>query len=82
VTSSTTFNFRHDQQQNKLTELVQMDFQRHMPWGFWLFSELRCEVIVGFVNIDGIIDRHCVNCLFIRGRYIMAIINWQRLWEK
>ena len=31
----------------------------------FVFSELRWEVIVHFVDIDGIIDHHCLNFLFI-----------------
>jgi len=34
-----------------------------------MFSELRCEVIVRFVDIDGIVDHHCFNFLFIIFNY-------------
>jgi hypothetical protein len=60
VTSSTTFTFRHEKQQNKLTVLIQMDSNV-----ICLFSELRWEVIFCFVNIDRIVDHHCLNFLFI-----------------
>jgi hypothetical protein len=30
-----------------------------------MFSELRREVIVGFVDIGGIVEHHCLNRLFI-----------------
>ena len=29
----------------------------------FVFSELRCEVIVRFVNIGGIVDHYCLNFL-------------------
>ena len=32
---------------------------------FFVFSELRLEVIVHFVDIVGILDHHCLNFLFI-----------------
>ena len=32
---------------------------------FFMFSELRGEVIVRLVNIGGIVGYHCLNCLFI-----------------
>ena len=30
---------------------------------FFLFSDLRSEVVVRFVDIDGIVDHHCLNVL-------------------
>jgi hypothetical protein len=33
---------------------------------FLLFSELRWEVIVHFVDIVGIVNHHCLNYLFIK----------------
>ena len=42
-----------------------LDFQRHMPWSFFVFRELRWEVIVRFVDIGGLVDHHCLNFLFI-----------------
>ena len=33
--------------------------------GFFVFSELRWEVIVRFVDISRIIDYHCLNFIFI-----------------
>jgi hypothetical protein len=32
-----------------------------------VFSELRSEVIVHFVDVGGIVDHHCLNFLFIIG---------------
>jgi len=32
---------------------------------FFVFSELRSEVIVRFVDIGGIVDHYCFNSLFI-----------------
>ena len=39
----------------------------------FVFSELRWEVIVRFVDIDGIVDHHCLNCLFIKEYALRAI---------
>jgi hypothetical protein len=42
-----------------------LDFQRYMSWSlFWLVI-LRSEVIVCFVDIDGIVDHHGINVHFI-----------------
>jgi hypothetical protein len=32
---------------------------------FFVFGDLRWDVIVCFVDIGGIVDHHCLNCLFI-----------------
>ena len=32
---------------------------------FSVFSELRSEVITRFVEIDGVVDHHCLNFLFL-----------------
>jgi hypothetical protein len=37
----------------------------YMLWCFFVFSELRWEVIVYFVDIGGIVDHHWLNFLFI-----------------
>ena len=43
-----------------------LDFQRRMAWSFlFVFSELRWEVIVCFVNISGMVAHHCLIFLFI-----------------
>ena len=37
-----------------------------MSWVFFLwFSELKWEVIVHFVDIDGVVDHYCINFIFI-----------------
>jgi hypothetical protein len=41
-------------------------FQRHNWWSFFAFIGLRW-LIVHFVDIDGIVDHHCLNFLFIIG---------------
>jgi hypothetical protein len=33
--------------------------------GLYAFNDLRREVVVCFVEIDGIVDHHCLNFLFI-----------------
>jgi len=35
-----------------------MDSLRHSSWLFSVFNELKSEVIVRFVDIDGIVDNH------------------------
>ena len=32
---------------------------------FFLFNDLRCKVVVRFVDIGGIVVHHCLNFLFI-----------------
>jgi hypothetical protein len=32
---------------------------------FIMFSDLRSEVVVHFVNVGGIVDYHCIRFLFI-----------------
>jgi len=39
---------------------------------FYLFNDLRWEVIVRFVDNGGIVDHHCLNFLFIM--YVTCII--------
>jgi len=34
-------------------------------------------VIVGFVDIGGVVDNHCLNFLFIRS-YVQPMISWKR----
>ena len=31
----------------------------------FMFSDMRCDVIARFVDLDGIIDHHCLNFIFI-----------------
>jgi hypothetical protein len=40
-----------------------LHFQHYPP--FSVFSELRSEVIFRFVDIDGVLDHHCLNFLFL-----------------
>jgi hypothetical protein len=37
---------------------------------FFKFNCLRWEVIVRFIDIDGIVDIHCLNFLFIIWKYL------------
>jgi hypothetical protein len=43
-----------------------LDFHRFMSWSYFAFvlSELRRDVVVGFVDIGGIVDHHCFNFFF------------------
>ena len=43
----------------------ELDFLRHMSWSFLMFNDLKWAVAVRFVDIGGIVDRHCLNFLFI-----------------
>jgi hypothetical protein len=43
-----------------------------MLWSFFSVSQVRWEVIVRFVDIDGIVDHHCLNFLFI--------IQYNKIW--
>ena len=47
-----------------------LDFQCHMSWSLFVFSEINRKVIVPCVNIDGFDDQHCLNFLSI----IMCVI--------
>ena len=49
-----------------------LDFQCH---GVFVFSELRWEVIVRFVDIGGIDDHHCLNCLIITLAYNFIFVG-------
>ena len=41
----------------------------------FLFNELRWELIVGFVDIDGIVDHHCLSFLFLTLHNIITEIE-------
>ena len=64
-----------------------LNFERHMSWSFFVLSEWRGEMIVGFVDIGGIVDHHCLNFLFIR--YLWSVLDiqqqtlstWNALWR-
>jgi hypothetical protein len=45
-----------------------------MSWSFIMFSQLKWEVIVGFVDIGRIVDHHYWNCLFIITKQIQDSI--------
>ena len=51
-----------------LAPIQDLDFKHHISC-FFVFSELRSEVIVCFVDIGGIVDHHYLNFLLI--------IHWQ-----
>ena len=42
-----------------------LDFKHHMSWSLFVFSKLRLDVIISFVDTVGIVDHHCLNFLFI-----------------
>ena len=44
---------------------LSQDFQHHKSWYFFVFSDLRQEVVVRFVDIGGIVDHHRLHFLFI-----------------
>ena len=44
---------------------VIMSQASHISMSYIVFSELRREVIFHFVDIDGIVNHHCLNFLFI-----------------
>ena len=40
---------------------LQLDFKRHTSWSFdFMLKDLRWEVIVRFVDIDEMVDHHCL----------------------
>jgi hypothetical protein len=43
-----------------------MHSKHHMPWSFFVSSDLWWEVIVCFVDIGEIVDHHYLNFLFIK----------------
>jgi hypothetical protein len=54
---------------------------------FCVFGGLRLEVIVCFVDIDGVVDHHCLNFLFIiiSGKQIIiktSYFHWTSLGKK
>ena len=60
------------------------EFQPHMWWSVFVFSELRWEVIVCFVDIDGIADRilFIMVSLFVINRhiYVLFLFEWQLIY--
>jgi len=59
-------------------------FSRHMPV-FFIFKGLRREMIVRFVNIEGIFDHHCLNYHFIINTlvvYWLIISRILRKWKR
>ena len=45
-------------------------------------QETRREVIVCFVDIDGIVDYHCLNFLFIKATYVYNVKLTTNCWNK
>jgi len=37
-----------------------------MSLSYFMFNELELKAVVRFVNIDGIVDHHCLKLLFYR----------------
>lgn len=50
---------------NLLAYLCQDLATLYLSWYFCLFSKWRWDVVVHLVDIGGIVDRHCLNFLFI-----------------
>ena len=50
-----------------------LDLQRYMSWSLLWSVILRSEVIVCLVDIDGIVDRHGLNFLFIITSHIESL---------
>ena len=46
--------------------LSQARIKCHMSWSYFIFNDLRCKVIVCFVDIGWIVDHDCLNFLFIK----------------
>ena len=42
-----------------------LDFQRHVSWSYFVFSEFRCEVIDRFLDFGVIDDLHSLNVLLV-----------------
>ena len=61
-----------------LSQSQDLGFQRLMFVVFFVFSELRREVIVRFVDISGIVDHQCSNLLFIITYKYVKIIMLSR----
>jgi hypothetical protein len=52
-----------------------LDFQHHMSQIFLMFNDLRREVIIHSVDIDGIGDHHGLNFLFIIKKYLINYLK-------
>ena len=50
-----------------------LDFQRYMSWSLLWLVILRSEVIVCFVDIDGIVDYHGIHLHFIAISHIESL---------
>ena len=50
-----------------------LDFQRYMSWSLLWLVILRLELIVCFVDIDGIVDHHGIHLHFITISHIESL---------
>jgi hypothetical protein len=50
-----------------------LDLQRYMPWSLLWTVILRSDVVVCFVDIDGIVDHHVLSCLYIITSHIESL---------
>jgi hypothetical protein len=50
-----------------------LDFQRYMSWSLLWLVILRLELIVCFVDIDGIVDYHSIHLHFITISHIESL---------
>ena len=69
LTNLSSHIFMHVQRQD-------LDFQRRITWYFFIFSELRWEVIVRSADIGGIVDHHCLCFLFTILCRLRATMEW------
>ena len=55
-----------------------MDLQRHMPCFFFMFIDLRGEVIVNFAAIGGIVDHNWVRVMVFNATFnSISVISWR-----
>jgi hypothetical protein len=55
-----------------------MDLQRHMAWSFFMFIDLRGEVIVNFAAIGGIVDHNWVRVMVFNATFnSISVISWR-----
>jgi hypothetical protein len=58
-------NGKHPCRTTWMIHVYGLDFQHHMSWSLFCSVSERWEVIVRFIDIDGIVDHHWLNFLFI-----------------
>jgi hypothetical protein len=75
--SSTTKTGRHSWNiaESGAKRQIKKKNQYHMSSSLSVFSELRWEMIVCFVHIDGIVDNYCLNFLSIIIDYVISVVH-------